>query len=144
MYGDAEASDAGIEYQRELAFANWQLRANALMDEAWAIYRHASSIENALREMYARHQALFTSEGRAAVFADVREASAHSFSRFQVWSALAKLSRAEGREDITPQDEADALAVVAQIEELKIEKLLAEQATQRKGKLQREAASEAA
>ena len=142
VYGDAEASDAGIEYQRELAFAAWQLRARALMDEAWALYRHASSIENALRQMYDRHQALFTSEGRAAVFADVRQAGAHSFSRFQVWSALSKLARAEGREDITPQQEADALAVIAQMEEVKIEKLLAEQATQRKDKFQREAVGE--
>ena len=136
VYGDAEASDAGIEYQRELAFAAWQLRANALLDEAWAAYRQQSEIEKAVSGLHERHRTTMSAKVSLAMFADMREISARAFALFNVWSSLSKLARAEGREDITPQQEADAMAIVTQMEEVHIEKLMERQATRRAEKVE--------
>ena len=136
VYSDEEARDAGIEYQRDLAFANWQLRANALLNEAWAAYRQQSEIEKAVSGLHEKHREAMSAKVSLAMFADVREISVRAFALFNVWSSLSKLARAEGREDITPQQEADAMAIVTQMEEVHIEKLMERQATRRAEKVE--------
>lgn len=138
VYGANEAArDAGVEYQRDLAFAGWQLRAKPFMAEVWAEYRQVSHVERALREVFNRHDELLSLDARIAFLAELREMSGRASSLFGVWCALGCLSRAEGREDITPQQEADAIAAVAQLEEMRAEKLMQEQGARRREQAER-------
>lgn len=139
VYGFAafEAADAGVEHERDLAFAAWQLRAQPLADEAWGSYRQASRFDETLRSVYLRIEGTLPLEARVAFNGEMRESNAVTSAFFAAWGTLSKLARAEGRDDITPQQEADALATVAQMEELRVEKLLQQQARRRAEKAER-------
>lgn len=127
----AEEIEARDEYALDVEFASLQLRAQALLSDAWAAYRQQVEVERALSAVYEKHRPILGLKAGLAIFADVRETCARTCALFQVWSVLSDLARAQGRDDIEVGRKADALAVLAQMEEVEVEKLLSRQAATR-------------